>query len=415
MSAHEEAGSGPLATFEVARIGARYDLAALLRGKEAFLDSLDVTVEGARLDLDLTRPPAAGSKPAEKPAGGSSLPRLPKLTVRDSRVRMRGQGYTLEADGLHIAIAGADQGREQAVEIKSARFSLRHPALREGTVSLSITGRTAPRRLHVTAVQVNGEPLIDLAGLDLGERPRDLDLQVALRLWQGSIEIGMTRRPDGTEVRWDARGVNLQPQLILANAALGALRGQLSTEGQARLGDGGLATVAGKLSLNWKGALLAGRAVDHLVIQGSAVPGTVQVETAEGRIGPNEIRLRQVTLPADPLFEGRWRALLAAASGDFTASIGDLPAFLDLWGVGAGESGSVVPEHRLHLEGSMEKGTIRLARGDLTAGLGKAALEALVVTFPREDQGWGETAFSGGATVDIPDLRELSALFPMPP
>ena len=37
------------------------------------------------------------------------------------------------------------------------------------------------------------------------------------------------------------------------------------------------------------------------------------------------------------------------------------------------------------------------------------------MTFPREDQGWGETAFSGGATVDIPNLRDLSALFPMPP
>ena len=77
--------------------------------------------------------------------------------------------------------------------------------------------------------------------------------------------------------------------------------------------------------------------MDHLVIQGSAEPGTVRVETAEGRIGPNEIRLQRVTLPAGPLFEGRWRALLAAASGAITASFGDLPAFLALWGVSAGE------------------------------------------------------------------------------
>ena len=64
VNARGEAGAGPLAALEAARISARYALAALLRGKEAFLDSLDVTVEGARLDLDLTRPPAAaGSKP----------------------------------------------------------------------------------------------------------------------------------------------------------------------------------------------------------------------------------------------------------------------------------------------------------------------------------------------------------------
>ena len=225
----------------------------------------------------------------------------------------------------------------------------------------------------------------------------------------------MLRRAAGTEVRWDARGVDLQPQLILVNPALGALRGQLSTAGQVRLGGGGLAALTGTLSLDWKGALLAGRAVDHLVIRGSAEPGTVRVETAEGRVGPNEIQLSQVTLPAAPLFEGRWRALLAAASGTFTASLGDVPAFLALWGVEALASAAAVPDHRLRLEGSLEKGTIRLARGDLAAGPGKAALEALVVTFPREDQGWGETAFSGGATVDIPDLRELSALFPMPP
>ena len=230
VNARGEAGAGPLAALEAGRISARYSLAALLRGKEAFLDSLDVTVEGARLDLDLTGPPAAAAKPAEQPAGRPSLPRLPSFTVRDSRVRVRGQGYTLEADGLQGAVARADQAGEQAVEIGSDRFSLRHPALREGTVSLAIAGRTAPRRLQITAAQVNGEPLVDRASLDLGERPGDLDLRVALRLWQGSIEIGMLRRADGTEVRWDARGVDLQPQLLLVNPALGALRGQLLLE-----------------------------------------------------------------------------------------------------------------------------------------------------------------------------------------
>ncbi len=262
---------------------------------------------------------------------------------------------------------------------------------------------------------MNGEQLVERAGLDLGERPGDLDLQLALRLWQGSIEIGVLRRPDGTEVSWDARGVDLQPQLVLVNPALGALRGRLSTAGRVLLGGGGLAALTGTLSLDWKGAQFAGRTVDHLVIQGSAEPGAVLVERAEGRIGPNEIRLQQVALPAAPLFEGRWRALLAAASGSFAGSFGDVPAFLALWGVGPGEGVVAVPDHRLRLEGSLENGTIRLARGDLATGPGKVALKALAVTFPREDQGWGETAFSGGASVDIPNLRDLSALFPMAP
>ncbi len=77
VNARGEAGSGPLVAFEAARIGARYDLAALLRGKEAFLDALDVTVEGARLDLDLTRPPAAGAGPAKQP-------RIPTSAARRS-------------------------------------------------------------------------------------------------------------------------------------------------------------------------------------------------------------------------------------------------------------------------------------------------------------------------------------------
>jgi translocation and assembly module TamB len=225
----------------------------------------------------------------------------------------------------------------------------------------------------------------------------------------------MLRRAGGTEVRWDARGVEMQPHLLLANPALGALRGRLSTNGALRSGGGVISTLAGKLSLDWEGALIAGRAVDRLVLVGSAEAGVVAVEHAEGRIGPNEIQLLKVALPAGPLVEGRWRALLAAAAGTFSASLGDVPAFLALWGVRAGDGATTVPEHRLRLEGSLEKGTLRLARGDLTSGLGKAALAAAAVTFPREDQGWGETAFSGAAGFDIPKLKDVSALFPVPP
>jgi len=414
VSARGEAGTGSLAAFEADRISVRYALAALLRGKEAFLDSLDVTVEGARIDLDLAGSPAAGSKPGERPAGLSPFPRLPRLTVRDSRVRVRDQGYTLEADGVQGAVARADQAHEQAVDLRAERLSLRHPALREGTLSLAIAGRYSPQRLAITAAQLNGEPLVERASLELGERPGDLDLQLALRLWQGSIEIGILRRAAGTEVRWDARGVDLQPQLLLVNAALGALRGELSTKGAVTLGGGGISTLAGSLSLDWKGALLAGRAVDHLVLEVSAEAGVVLVERAEGRIGSNEIQVRQVNLPAAALFEARSRALLAASSGAFTVSLGDVPAFLALWGVSAGTGTAAVPDHRLHLEGSLEKGIIRLARGELATGLGKATLDAVTVNFPREDQGWGETAFSGGATVAIPNLRDVSALFPVP-
>lgn len=409
------AATGPIAALEAVRIDARYSLASLLRGREAFLDSLVVSVEGGRFDLDLTRPPAAGPEPAQKSGGEPSFPGLPQLTVRNSHLRLRGQGYTLEADGLHAAVGRADQAGEQGVEIGADRLSLQHPALREGFVSLAISGRMAPRYLAIAAALVNGEQIVERARLEFGDRPEDLDLQLALRLWQGSLEIGMLRRAAGSEVRWDARGLELQPQLLFVNPALGALRGQLTTSGAVQFGEGGISSLAGKLSLDWKGALIAGRAVDHLVVEGSAEPGSVRVETAEGRIGPNEIRLRQVTLPAAPLFEGRWRALLAAASGDITASLGDLPAFLALWGVSMGGDGTAVPPHRLRLEGALENGTLRLARGDLVTGPGQATLEALTISFPPEDQSWGETGFSGRAAVDIPDLKDVSALFPMAP
>jgi len=411
VSARGEAGTGPLAAFAADRISASYALASLLRGREAFLDSLDVTVEGARIDLDLTSPPAADVNPGAQQAG---LPRLPRLTVRDSRVLVRGQGFTLEADGLQGAVTRADRTSEQAVDIRAERLSLRHPALREGTISLALAGRYASRRLSITAAQVNGEPLVDHVRLDMGERPGEIDLQVALRLWQGSIEVGLLRRTAGTELRWDARGVDLQPQSLLVNPAFGALRGRLSTNGALHLGSDGISTLAGNLSLDWTSAEIAGYAVDHLVIKGSAAPGVVLVERAKGRIGSNEIQLQQLSLPAGPLLEGRWRALLATASGAFTASLGDIPAFLALSGLNAGKGTAAVPDHRLRLGGSLEKGTIRLTQGDLASGLGKATLDAVTVTFPREDQGWGETAFSGGATVDVPNLKDVSALFPVP-
>jgi hypothetical protein len=413
VTARGEAAGGPLASFEADRISARYALWALLHGKEAFLDSLDVTMERATLDLDLTGPPAADLQTAKHPASPSPLPRLPHLTVSDSRVRVRGRDYTLEADGLRGTVAHPDQAGEQAVEISADRFSLRHSALRQGTLSVTIAGRYSPRRLEITAAQVDGEPIVKHARLDLGERPGDLDLLLDLSLWRGSIEFGMLRRSAGTEVRWDARGIDLQPQVILVDPALGALRGVLSTNGEVRFGGGGMKTLTGNFSLDWKGALLAGRAVDHLTIRGSAEPGVILVELAEGRVASNELLLRRVILPASPLFEGRWRALLAEASGEFFASLGDVPGFLAIWGVRTGNA--TVPDHHLRLEGTLERGEVQLVQGDLSTGLGKTTLDALTLIFPRENQGWGETAFSGGATFTIPDLKDVSALFPMPP
>jgi hypothetical protein len=415
VSLRGEAGVGPFVSFEAARIGARYSLPALLRGSEAFLDSLDVTVEGARLEVDLAKSRADSSKAAEPPTEAISLPWLPRLRVRDSQLQVRGRGYALDAGGLQGTVAKSAQGREQAVDIKAERFSLRHPSLREGVFSLAISGSCAPRRLTIGTVQVNGQPLIDSGRLDLGEHPEELDLQLALRVWGGAAEIRIARRAAGTEVRWAARGVDLQPQVLLVNPALAALRGKLTTTGAVTLGDEGFSNIAGQLSLDWEGALLAGRTVDRLAVEATAQPGVVLVDRAEGRIGPNEILIRQATLPSGPLFEGRWRALLAEASGAFTASLGDVPGFLAIWGVKAGDGAPAVPEHRLGLEGALNKGTVRLARGDLATGLGKASLAGITVSFPREDRGWGETAFSGSADVDIPRLRDISALFPLPP
>lgn len=163
VSARNEAGAGPVTAFAAERISARYALAALLRGKEAFLESLDVTVAGARLDLDLTGSPANAPAAAGRPA----FPRLPRLTVSDARVRLRGPGFALEADGLQGTVARADRAREQAVEMRAERLSLRHPALREGTVALAVAGRYGPRRLLVTAARVNAEPLVERGSLEL--------------------------------------------------------------------------------------------------------------------------------------------------------------------------------------------------------------------------------------------------------
>lgn len=411
VSARGGPGTGPLA-FEADHIVVQYSLPALLQGTGAFLDSLELTVEGALIDVDLTLRPTAGRKPAESPTARPALPWLPRFAVRDSRVRLRGPGFSLEAAGLQGAVTRADQGHAQVVELRTDRFSLRHPALREGTISLAITGRSAPGGLSITGASVNGEPVVDRARLTLGERPGELDLDLALRFWRGTAEIRVARRAAGTEVRWDARRVDLQPQLLFTNPALGALRGLLSTKGSVRLDGGDAATLAGTLSLDWSGAQIAGRAVDSVSIRGSAEAGTVLVERAEGRIGVNDIRVNHAKLPAPALIEGRWREVLSQSEGAVSATFGDVPAFLALWGVPTGDVAP--PAHRLVLEGSLEKGRLRVERGELAVGGGKARIDAVTADFPPAGRGWGETAFSGAATVDIPNLAELSALLRLP-
>ncbi|HEY5999824.1 MAG TPA: translocation/assembly module TamB domain-containing protein [bacterium] len=417
-------GAGPIASFEAERVAATYSLAALARGREAFFRSLAVTVSGGALDLDLTRPrPAsAGNATPPAPAPGSgavagrapAFPALPRLEVRGSRLRLRGSGYEIVAEGLQGDVGAPLAGQAQPVDARAERFSLRHPWLREGAVPLALTGALAPRRLDIASGTSAGAPLIQRGSLELGDRAGDFDLRLALALWQGTAEVGVLERAGGKQVRWDVRGVDLRPDLVLSSPGLGALRGRLTSSGSATMSAAGTPTLAGTLGLAWEGAQIAGRAVDRLSIEATAEPGLVRVKSAEGRIGPNDLRLALVDLPAPALFSGRWRALLASASGSFAASLGDVPGFMAIWGLNARRAGARMPAHRLRLEGTLGKGTVRLSRGELAAGPGTATLEAFTLGLPGENQGWDQTAFSGSAAVDLPRLEDVSAVLPLP-
>jgi hypothetical protein len=243
LRARSEAGNGPVALFEAERVSVGYSLPALLRGTKAFLASLDVAVAGGRLDLDLRAPKGAAATDtaqaaAAQPVRPPRFPILPRLSIRDSQLTIQGDGYRIEADGLEGEASRADGADGQSVRLQARRFSLRHPALREASVALEVEASLVPEKLTITAATVDGEPLVEAGSLAFGERPGDLELQAALKLWQGTASLGMSRHSSGTAVRWDARGIDLRPDVLLVNPALAALRGRLTTRGSAKLAAG---------------------------------------------------------------------------------------------------------------------------------------------------------------------------------
>ena len=138
--------------FDAERISARYALSALLRGNEAFLDSLDVTVEGARLDLDLTAPPAPR---AEARRTVDRRPRSLPATAAAHGARFPGAG---QRPGVHA------RGRRAA-----GRGGARRPGAR--------AGRGPPGRTLLAAAPraAGGDAL-----------PRDHRHRSAPRAWRSS-------------------------------------------------------------------------------------------------------------------------------------------------------------------------------------------------------------------------------------
>lgn len=175
---------------------------------------------------------------------------------------------------------------------------------------------------------------------------------------------------------------------------------------------GALDTVQGSLRATARRLRVGGRAIGDLDVDAVADKGRVFVRTARlsHAGGANLLSLAGVSLLVADVADRRWRALMAGASGDFSAELRDLPSLLALVGRPLRASRAPFPPHVLQLAGRADRSALVLSAGSLSTAGGRVTLSGVRAALPPEGRPWGTTALELGVDVDAPDLAAVAAL-----
>lgn len=406
--------SGALASLELKRLRVSYNLLAILKGLNAFLDHTTIEIAAAKLEFDLSR----GDESPQTPSGADSaeliaLPELlPQIRIEDTSVYLRASDYETAFTGISMET----RPRRQMVSIFQlhvSQWSWSHPAFQDGKTPISVEIEYSAEKVTARRLTLGGSELAEYLQIGLKTLPETMPFEAMFHLAGGQLALG------GKLGSSDLLGRIKVDQLDLAQVSSFfkprlELEGEISGKGNITLPLERPLDFISDLDLQLKRGNIYGFAADELHLQAATKERNVHLDMLDLRTGANFIDFRNVSAASQAVFGGDVEGILHTLAGGFSFDCRDVPAFFTMAGVDLSSEIEAVPSHRLLLDGKVGSGDVIISGGSLTTDSGHIRLDPSRIALPSMSRPIKDTAIEGALDIDVPDLAQISRLFRIP-
>lgn len=397
--------AGPLVSLSLDRLKLHYALPALFLSQTRFIQALTVELQGARVEIML-KAQSDDKRPAQlffkKQSPGFILPVLPRLLIQDTQVSV--QAPFLSIPELRVE-SRPETGGGNFIRVASERIEMKVSGLRPRTLSLETALAYSPTEISFKQLRLDQKSALGSARFKVHAQ-QITDFNLDLRLPPGTLTAAG---------RWGKKHLSAQftfnsPRLQMLGEWVAwppdFLSGAMQVRGELNVLPQDLTSGTGALAVHWHHGVLAGRRVERLDFSAALRNGTLFLDQFGLVSGSNQVFLKSVAMPLAPLLAGHWGALLAAARGEFSSQLKDLPGLL----AALGQKKINLPQHTLLLAGTVGQGQLRIARGFLEMPQGKIRLNRFSAGLEALTGPWLETPFDADVTLQAGDIGPWAQL-----
>jgi hypothetical protein len=395
---------------------ATYWLPDIVFGSDHLLKNARITLDGARLEIDLDRPPPDEEIEDEQPTTLPSPESFPDLRVSDSWLSLRGSGLHLELAGLDASLQKADRTvgtGPLTLDLQAAAAAIDHPRINRQAGSLAALLHYDRERLVLEDLQFADQSLVRHAILDFRQQGV-LALDASLQLLDGGIEVQGELAETLLAARIRTDPLTLRSFSDFLAPDLPEFTGELTVVTDFQIDT---ANPSGTLRGNLDFRLLNGSVrripIDSIQLQAAAIPEEIVIQKFEGQISANTLVVDGIGIPAATIFEQQWSELLDASPGTFSLQFKDIPALIEITGREITIREQTIPLHHLTLQGNIGNRVLAITQGLLETKTGLVEVKQARLELPPEAE-WKEVTILSNLTIDVPHLAEVGSIFGMP-
>ena len=404
---------GPLTDVQVRRLKLTYRLWDLLDGLPAFIAASAIELDGARLSIQLSGETQAGKAPDTGP-GFLLPPGLPKIRIQNSFIRVNGIGYETFFEGISLTSVSARSGPSR-LRLQVARWSLKHPVLRDITVALAAEMAYTRETLIIEKLLVDQQLIVKSAVIGLLGLPDDIPFELRLNPADGQLDAKGRMTSSRLQVALSGSDIDLSRVSGLLAPSTVPFGGLLALQGQLELPFSDPKDMAGDFTIQLGSGSVHHTAIEQLAFRITAGDRHLGVTDLHVTNGANRLDVSRASVAADILYGADLDAILRSLAVDWHLEASDIPAVLRLFGLTLAGHDDRIPAHRLFLSGRFEGGDLIIPEGRLDAGGGHVIVKAANIGLPIGKRALEDSPLVGDLSIDLPELDVLSRIFALPP
>ncbi|MFC1862605.1 translocation/assembly module TamB domain-containing protein [Thermodesulfobacteriota bacterium] len=408
----------PLANLTLKHLELDYSLLTLFGGIENFLTNSRVDINQVDIVLDWRNPAGSlekdGKQQISLPVGAPSAGWLPKINIEKSSLALHTKDGSSKFENIDIKTEKNEQDHVY-VDISVARWWWRLRHLATGSAPVKMRLVYSQDMLEIDSFVIGENGFSASGDLLLHNLPQSLPF--ALRSLVAGAPIDLTGRIEShiLSASFQTQGLDLEFITSGANFPEYKAAGNVSFAGDIHLPIADIKNMKGNLILNIKNSRFRGLETDSIHTKLSVDGWSVYVEQFNLVDTDNKFFITDVDLPDVLAFQPMDLKMLNKLSGHFKFDLKDIPSLVQLIGLDIKQLDAPVPEHRLKIEGLMEKGGEVFAKGDMSILSNFISLESSKFTLPAGNQSLYETKVDARVNAAFNDLRLLEKIFPIPP